>query len=156
MTIKKAPIYILSCLVLFFISPSCKDDNNAVANNTYKISGAASGAQEVPSFTTAATANLTGQFDASTGDLSYSITWTGLSGDVNAMHFHGPAPAGVNAAVIYPLTVVTNGTSGTSSGSITGIPQATIQDFINGQIYYNLHTALKPGGEIRGQVIVTR
>lgn len=133
---------------------ACNKDNDDV-DNDYTISGNASGSQEVPSFATTATGSLNGTYNAETNLLTYSITWTGVSGNLTMAHFHGPALVGVNAGVIHDINIVNNGTSGTAAGTIT-IHDTTEAHLLAGKIYYNLHTALKPSGEIRGQVTATQ
>lgn len=79
--------------------------------------------------------------------LTWSITFSGLSGPASAAHFHGPAAKGVDAGIqvyISPLT-----SPGAGSATIT---QAQEADLLAGLYYINYHTAMCPGGEIRGQV----
>lgn len=131
---------------------SCdKDDDDIDDDQTYTISGNASGGQETPAVTTSATGTLTGSYNARTNMLTYNITWTGLSGNVSAAHFHGPALVGVSANPIHDISITTNGISGSASSSIT-LHDSTETHLLNGRLYYNLHTVLHPGGEIRGQV----
>ena len=131
------------------------DDDTPPANAKYTISGAASGDQEVPAVTTTATGSLTGSYDTLSKQLIYSISWTGLSGDATMAHFHGPAIAGVAADVLEPLTIVTNGVTGVASDTITA-SAALHTALLAGQVYYNIHTAANPDGEIRGQVNVSQ
>jgi hypothetical protein len=66
-----------------------KDDDEPTQFN---LSGPASGTQERPDpVTTAATGNITGTYNKNNRVLDYTITWTGLSTNPVAMHFHGPA-----------------------------------------------------------------
>ena len=126
------------------------DDNNPDQNN-YTVSGAASGGQEVPAVTTSATGNMTGTYNRESNSLSYNITWTGLSSDASMAHFHGPAAAGVNADVLVPITITTNGINGTATATVV-IEESMETALMNGQVYYNIHTPANPAGEIRGQV----
>ncbi len=57
------------------------------------------GASEVPPNTTAGTGSVTATYDPATMELSYSGSFSGLTGPVMAAHFHGPAEAGKNAGV---------------------------------------------------------
>ncbi len=105
-----------------------------------------SAASEVPpkasSGTGMAKINLTGN------TLTWTVTYSGLTGPVTAGHFHGPAAAGANAGVVVPF-------AGNLSSPITGsatLTDAQIADLKAGKWYVNLHTAANPGGEIRGQV----
>ena len=85
------------------------DDDIKTPKNKYTLSGNASGDQEVPAVTTSATATLTGTYDKESRELTYTINWTGLSGDVTAAHFHGPAAAGETASPLQDITIGTNG-----------------------------------------------
>jgi hypothetical protein len=93
--------------------------------------------------------------------LTVDLSFSGLSGNVNNAHYHGPAPRGTNTGVIYgvvPLTTM-GGTSGTMRGSVTltnGARGFTITEQLDqlnrGLWYLNIHTTTFGGGEIRGQV----
>src|SRR5260221_405363 len=102
-------------------------------------------------------------FDTDTLVLSLSIGYgsalgfTDLTGPATGMHIHGPAPTNVPAPVI--ISLVANHTPATNpalggfiGGTVTLTPdQAT--NLLAGSNYINIHTALNPGGEIRGQLI---
>jgi hypothetical protein len=131
---------------------SCdKEDDDVNNDKTYAISGNASGSQETPAVTTSATGTLSGSYDSKTNMLTYSISWSGLSGNATVAHFHGPALAGVAANPIHDISIATNGINGTASGTIT-LADSTESHLLNGKLYYNLHTVMHPNGEIRGQV----
>ena len=106
------------------------------------------GAQEVPPVTTSGSGTADTTFDKSTNVLTWTVTYSGLSGPVTAGHFHGPAMPGANAGVVIPFT-------GDLSSPIKGkatLTAAQAADLTAGRWYVNLHTAKNPGGEIRGQV----
>ena len=54
------------------------------------------GASEVPPNTTVGTGTVTATYDPATKELSYSGSFSGLTGPVLAAHFHGPAEPGKN------------------------------------------------------------
>ena len=104
-----------------------------------------------------ATGSATMTFDDVTNLFNWNISWNtddllDGTGSETVMHFHGPAPAGVNAGV----QVNFGGISGTSSPSIGSATITTAQatDLLAGLWYINIHTTAWPGGEIRGQVEV--
>ncbi|MBI4580600.1 MAG: CHRD domain-containing protein [Planctomycetes bacterium] len=110
------------------------------------------GLQEVPPVATPGTGSATATLDDVTGDVVLtSGSYTSLVAGTTAAHIHGPAPVGVNAGVLIPLST-TGGTSGTLSGSGT-LSAANTANMIAGLMYVNVHTSFKPGGEIRGQLI---
>ena len=106
------------------------------------------GAQEVPAVTTGGSGTVDTTFDKATNVLTWTVTYSGLSGPVTAGHFHGPAMPGANAGVAVPFT-------GDMASPIRGkatLTAAQAADLTAGRYYANLHTAKNPGGEIRGQV----
>lgn len=136
-----------------FISSCDKENDDDIknVNAKYTISGAASGAQETPPVTTNGAATLSGSYDTVSKQLIYSIGWTGLSGEVTVAHFHGPALAGEKASPLQEITIVTNGVDGSTADTITATSDLHMA-LLAGKVYYNLHTAANPDGEIRGQV----
>lgn len=109
------------------------------------------GAQEVPPVSTPGVGECTITLDDVTGMVTVSGSFSGLTTAASAAHIHGPAPIGMNAGVLVPLTE-TGGTSGTVSGSATLLP-ANVTDMLNGLTYVNVHTSMHGGGEIRGQIV---
>lgn len=149
---KKTGWLVLVAVVILGSMEACKKDKD---EQEYNLSGSASGAQEVPAVTTTGTATLTGEYDGDDNKLEYKIEWQNLSGTVAQAHIHGPALAGVNADALIPLTITLNGTSGKLEGEVS-LPDSTEQFLLAGKLYYNLHTTLNPGGEIRGQITATK
>ena len=91
--------------------------------------------------------------DDVTNLLSWSGSFSGLTGDYTISHFHGPALPNQNAGVQVIIDVVSalDGKSGTFSGSAT-ITTSQANDLLNDLWYINIHSTAFPGGEIRGQV----
>ncbi|WP_263409054.1 CHRD domain-containing protein [Terriglobus tenax] len=108
------------------------------------------GAQEVPSKDVAGKGTLTATLDTESGELTYHVTFSGLTGPVTAAHFHGPAAEGVNAKPQVPVKV--NPIESPLDGTAQITPEQG-KDLVEGKWYFNLHTAANPGGEIRGQVL---
>ncbi len=107
-----------------------------------------SGANEVPAANSNGSGTLSANLDKKTSVLTWTVTYSGLSGPATAGHFHGPAPMGQNAGVALPFT-------GSLESPIRGtatLTPAQMDAVMNGNWYVNLHTAANPGGEIRGQV----
>jgi uncharacterized protein (TIGR03118 family) len=84
-------------------------------------------------------------------NLSYYVSFSGLTGPATAGHIHAPATPLVSAGVMIPFTVPA-ATSGIISGKTT-LTQDQLTNFINGLCYVNIHTAAHGGGEIRGQIV---
>ncbi|MBI2906509.1 MAG: CHRD domain-containing protein [Chloroflexi bacterium] len=116
---------------------------------TFPASATLQGSQEVPP--TASTATGSGAFtiDTAANTLSFNITFSGLIGGAEtAAHIHGPAAAGVNAGVLFPLPL------GSPKTGVWNYPEASEADILAGRTYVNIHTPLLPGGEIRGQILM--
>jgi hypothetical protein len=99
--------------------------------------------------------------------ITFWAYWWGLTGDLSAMHFHGPAFMGYNGQVMFSILNYVQPAVG--NAMFGWIPMTTMQLtsvaagntgmqqfmwFISGQVYFNLHTSLHGGGELRGQVIM--
>lgn len=79
--------------------------------------------------------------------LSFDVSFGGLLGAETAAHIHGPAPAGLNAGVIFPLPL------GSPKVGILGPLTAAQEADLNAGLWYiQIHSNLFPGGEIRGQI----
>ncbi len=119
-------------------------------SDTAAVSAKLSGATEVPANTSTGMGTLEGTLDKKTNMLTWTLTYSGLSGPAKAGHFHGPAAAGANAGVALGFT---GPVESPIKGSATLTP-AQVADLTAGKWYVNLHTAANPGGEVRGQVMV--
>lgn len=106
------------------------------------------GAAEVPAKTTAGKGDAMATLDTATKILTYTVTYSDLSGPATAAHIHGPAAPGANAGVVVPFAApVTSPIKGTAT-----LTDAQVADLMAGKYYANVHTAANPGGEIRGQL----
>ena len=112
---------------------------------TYRA--ALNGGSEVPATASHGEGEVTATFDPATKRLSWSGRYSGLTGPVTAAHFHGPAKAGENAGVLVPVTAASSPFTGE-----TTLDDAKAADLAAGKLYFNLHTAANPKGEIRGQL----
>jgi hypothetical protein len=107
-----------------------------------------SSANEVPPTPTAGTGVADASYDTATHMLTYTLTWSGLSGPATMAHFHGPAAAGKNAGVVVVLgKMPTSPLKGTAT-----LTDAQAKDLAAGLWYANVHTAAHPKGELRGQM----
>lgn len=144
-----------------FLIAGCEEDE--ITDNAFYLGIALpmSGAQETPPVNTSATGTIDAAYDIYSKVLTYTIKWSGLSGVPLAAHIHGPATAGYAALPVQPLWTSPNPSrfpaTGTYSGSllVDGIVIKQ-ENLLAGAYYVNLHTASNTGGEIRGQIILTR
>lgn len=106
------------------------------------------GQGEVPPTGSQGTGTLNAVYNTTTRVLSWTLSYSGLTGPATGAHFHGPAGAGKNAKVEVPL-------KGSLKSPIKGSAKLTAgqaADLEAGRMYVNVHTKAHPGGEIRGQV----
>ncbi len=106
------------------------------------------GDQETPPVTTSASGIGFVLPNAAMDSVIYGVLVRGLSGSPTAAHVH-KAPAGTAGGVVFPL----------AAGPVPGVYSSTVPvnaafltDFINNNLYFNVHTAANPAGEIRGQI----
>ncbi len=120
---------------------------------------------------------FTAKLDTSTNLFTWSVTFQGLTTNVNNGHIHGPfvlgaggnanvilnfnptlAPAGATAVIFTGLNAQT---SGSASGSYTlssalignGVTGDSLRKLLlAGNVYVNIHTTANGGGEIRAQI----
>lgn len=117
---------------------------------TINLGADLSARNEVPPNMSSASGRADMRLDTTSGNLSWTINFSGLTGPLTAAHFHGPAAAGANAGVIVPIA--SGGATAPLSGMATLSPPQ-VADVLAGRWYVNVHTAANPGGEIRGQVM---
>ena len=111
---------------------------------------ALSGASEVPAVTTTASGSGVLAFNPTNNQIRGFVKTSGIT--ATAAHIH-EAAAGINGGVIVPLTQTPAG-SGiwvVAAGQTLTASQAA--SFNAGNLYFNVHSAANPGGEIRGQIL---
>ena len=140
-----------SALTLALTLSAC---NNPTTVKTTTFSTTLSGSNEVPPLVgVAASGTAKLEVNESTKEATLTGSVSNLSGDLTMAHIHGPALAGVNGPVVFPLTL-TNDTvykSATLSGKFT-LTDAQMADLKGKKFYVNVHTAANPMGEARGQI----
>jgi len=126
-------------------SPAPSDDPNAhLITFTTRMSGASA----VPPADSDGTGQLDALYDSGTGLLRWKAVWSGLSGPITAVQFHGPAERGETG----PPTMIWPAPFGpTYEGRATLTPQQA-GDLLAGRWYVNVSTDTYPAGEMRGQL----
>ena len=147
---KPLRLFFSAVLIVSTVFVSC-DKDDAVDDEMYTTSGNASGSQMSPSNASTATGTLSGTYDAKINLWQYTINWTNLSATAGLLQVYGPATAGVNASLLFPLVITTPGVSGSASGSVTLTDQQEVI-LLGNNMYYTISSATYTGGEIRGQI----
>jgi hypothetical protein len=145
----------LSVVIVFFVLWLAHQTAHAQINFTARLTGD----QEVPPVSTPARGQVTATLSDS--QLVVTGTFSDLSSDFNASvrggaHLH-LAPAGRNGTIHIELvsTINPDQRSGTFEAAQNTF-KLTAQQFValhERKLYANVHTALYPGGEIRGQLL---
>ena len=139
---RNAPSLALSIVGLFLLGGVAQADQI-----TFQADLAS--AAEVPPVTSPGKGGAMASLDTATKTLTWTVTYSGLSGPATAGHIHGPAALGANAGVLVPF-------SGDLASPIKGsatLTDAQVSDLEAGKLYVNLHTAANKPGEIRGQLL---
>ena len=164
-----------AALAALTLASACKKKTDDNPNPTQQLTGELSATNSIkPTSASPATGTVTGTYDPTTQTLSYTLTFSGLTGPPMMAHFHYGDPQHTGSIFI-PLSGLPAGTSGTITGSrklttdpavpavpatattpaMPAIPMAVQADsFKMGHVYANIHTAKYPAGEIRANVVV--
>ena len=141
------------------------------------FTGTFSGLTEVPPNASAGTGFATVTINLATHMLTVQATFSNLTGTVTAAHVHAPAFPGTNASVATQTPTFLGFPSGVQSGTYNmtfdmtlastwnsayitangGTPAGAEAAFANalnnGQAYFNIHTNMFGGGEIRANLV---
>ena len=117
-----------------------------------KFTATFTGAQEVPPTGSAATGSGSVLLHGTEEQITASATFSNLGSNASAAHIHGPAPAGSEAGVLFPLDGVAAALSGLIPDQTFAISSTQVSNLKAGQHYFNIHSATFPDGEIRGQI----
>ena len=131
----------LAVLVVFSLASS-------VFAETITYTAALKGADEVPPNDTKGTGMVEAKYDTASMKLTYTITYSGLTGAATAAHFHGPAKPGANAGPIITLEKLDSPIKGEAT-----LTAEQAKELADGMWYLNVHTKAHPPGEIRGQLM---
>ena len=164
MKLLKLTAFPLLIATSFMFLSSCERDAEQKKTTEYEKKGIAlTGANETPATPTTALGSMDITYSKETRVLTWSVTWSGLTGPVTLMHIHGLAPTGFAAGVVQNIITASNGlaTPNATLYGATGKFAGTLFadgifvkefDILNGMYYMNIHTATYPAGEIRAQI----
>jgi Cu/Zn superoxide dismutase len=107
------------------------------------------GSNSVPAVVSNATGAGVFSIDKSGQRIQFKVIAAGLSGKITSAHFHIGAAGTVGNGIL--LDVSSSISGDVVMGSAT-LPASFVTEVNKDNIYFNLHTAANPAGEIRGQV----
>jgi len=166
---------ILAAIVLMVVAIPNRFNARADHDDTISYRARLSGFGEVPPKLVDGTGTFKGTLSADKMSITWTVSWTGLTGPAQAAHIHFGQPQNTGNVVVFfcggggrPACPDGPDHSGTVSGTwtaadILAVPAQNVSagDFagflriLNAKLgYANVHTTLFPAGEIRGQVSV--
>jgi CHRD domain/PEP-CTERM motif len=134
------------------------------------------GSNEVPTAVTSGTGNALVLIDLGLQTMRVQVNFSGLSGNTTAAHIHCGTNAGSNAGEATTTPSFTDFPAGVTSGSydftfdmalassyragfitssggtVAGAFSTLVAGLDAGKAYFNLHTSVFPGGELRGNL----
>lgn len=113
----------------------------------------ATGAQETPPNASGAVGGGIASFDSSADTISVSLFFAGLSAPATASHIHVAAPGVPGPVIVSFVPFTPAATFGSIVGGPLAFPVVDIPALLAGNTYFNIHDAVFPGGEIRGQLV---
>jgi hypothetical protein len=105
---------------------------------------------------------MTAFYDDETKVFTYHVSWklrddaVPITQDAGNNHIHGPADLGTAAGIVLALPDLEAVNAGTASGSVTLTAEqaeAMEAELAAGRLYYNIHSTIYSGGELRGQLV---
>jgi CHRD domain len=146
------------------------------ADNLRNLRALLSGYQEVPTLSTKGHASFEARISNDESQVDWQLSYADTESAVQQAHIHFSAPAMNGPIVVFLCTNLGNGPAGTQlctaapatiSGTFTsgdvlgnaaamGLAAGELDELIAairaGATYANVHTTLRPGGEVRGQI----
>jgi hypothetical protein len=148
------------------------------ANSPNDLNADLTGYQEVPTLSSSGTATLQARISPDESSVDWVLSYDALEAPVLQAHIHLAAPAINGPIVVFFCTNLGNGPAGTQacppppatiSGTFTaadvlgttaaiGLEAGNLAELIRairaGATYANVHSTLRPGGEVRGVIRV--
>jgi len=152
----KLTAFLIPLAIIVFIA--CKKTSEVEKENIYVgKSLPMTGAQETPAVNTSATGTIDAEYNRLTKTLSYKFSFSGLTDSTTAAHIHGLGEAGVPAAVVQTFSPWPKVKAGSYTGTllVDGV-KIREEDLLAGRYYINVHSKAFTGGEIRGQLILSK
>ena len=129
---------------LGLLTACSKKEDTPPAATTTTLTATINGAQQVPANSSTATGNFTGTYDSKSQQLTYTVTYQGITPTV--AHIHTGAP-GTSGSVAIPFANLTSPIMGT----VTLTPEQA-DNLLNNRMYVNMHSSTYGNGEIRGDI----
>src|ERR1700692_4176580 len=142
-----------STVAMFAIAALLASAATALAS-TLTFKAQLSGGGEAPPNDSAGKGQVSATLNTETKHLTWTVTYSGVTGAPIGAHFHGPVSyVGMTSEENAPIQVGTPGSLASPFKGSTTIDDTQMQDLKNGRWYFNLNPPNFPAGEIRGPVV---
>jgi hypothetical protein len=170
--------FLLALLTIITLAATLSYTARADSDDVVVLKARITGFQEVTPKLTTGQGTFVGKISADNQSITFTETWTGLTGPPTVSHIHFGQPGVSGGVVIFLCT--TPGTvnpiqptceqnaTGSATGTLTaqgvlnpdqGVTPGNFADLLriirSGDSYANIHTTKFPGGEIRGQIHIS-
>ena len=136
--------YLALATIGLLASCSKKEEAAPAPTTTTTLSATINGAQQVPANNSTATGTFTGTYASASKQLTYTVTYQGLTPTIAHIHTGGP---GATGSVAVPFANLASPITGT----VTLTPEQA-DNLLNNRMYVNIHTSALSNGEIRGDI----
>ena len=136
--------YMAFATIGLLASCSKKEEAAPAPTTTTTLSATINGAQQVPANNSTATGTFTGTYASASKQLTYTVTYQGLTPTIAHIHTGGP---GATGSVAVPFANLASPITGT----VTLTPEQA-DNLLNNRMYVNIHTSALSNGEIRGDI----
>ncbi|MCB2379499.1 CHRD domain-containing protein [Hymenobacter sp. BT635] len=143
---KHAYMYLALGAVSLFTACSKNDDEATPAPvTTTELVATVNSAQQVPTNNSTATGTFAGTYNSSTDQMTYTLTYQGIT--PTAMHIHIGGPGTGEGQVAIPLTRAASPMTGT-----VAVTKDQAAKLLANGMYVNIHSSAYGLGEIRGDI----
>lgn len=138
----QAAVFMFVAMGLALSSCKKEDDPEGDPQDDNIVNYSASFVKSGDNVTTSATGTVTGKYNKTTRELTYSVSWNALTSTVADMHFHDDGP------VIIHIEGFPTAVTGSMENKKATFTESQAADLAAGKVYIQIHTANFPGGEV--------
>lgn len=147
------PAMMFRSAVAAFAIAAVLTTGSAALATTLAFKAELSGGGEAPPNNSSGRAELSATLDTDTNMLTWTVSYSGLTGAPIGAHFHGPISyIGLTSEENAPIQVGTPGSLASPFKGSSTITAVQAKDLKDGRWYFNIHTPKFPAGEVRGPI----
>jgi hypothetical protein len=170
--------FLLALVVVVALAATLSYTARADGDDVVVLKARLTGFEETPPILTTGHATFVAKISPDNQSITFTETWTGLTGPPTVSHIHFGQPAFKGGVVIFlctppatpnpPQPACEQNATGSATGTLIaqgvlnpdqGVTPGNFADLLriirSGDSYANIHTAKWPSGEIRGQIHIS-